>query len=152
MKSPPPSGPGNWITIDYKIGSINNFHVQCSNVWIIPIKNLCRVALLIHGYLIIQSWLWWTAYPNSYLSKKISTYVSLKTLWWYSPYLCQLVYVVMMISWRHKMEIFSVTGPLCGEFTGHQWITSHWITGHWWIPLTKASDVELWYFLWFVPE
>ena len=29
-------------------------------------------------------------------------------------------------------NIFSVTGPLCGEFTGHQWI-----------PLTKASDVEL---------
>ena len=30
-------------------------------------------------------------------------------------------------------NIFRVTGPLYGEFTGHQWI-----------PLTKASDVELW--------
>ena len=30
-------------------------------------------------------------------------------------------------------NIFRVTGPLCGEFTGH-----------WWIPLTKASDSELW--------
>ena len=31
------------------------------------------------------------------------------------------------------MEIFfRVTGPLCGEFTGHRWI-----------PLTKASDAEL---------
>ena len=28
--------------------------------------------------------------------------------------------------------VFHVTGPLCGEFTGHQWI-----------PLIKASDVEL---------
>ena len=28
-------------------------------------------------------------------------------------------------------NIFRVTGPLCGEFTGH-----------WWIPLTKASDAE----------
>ena len=28
-------------------------------------------------------------------------------------------------------NIFRVTGPLCGEFTIHQWI-----------PLTKASDVE----------
>ena len=28
-------------------------------------------------------------------------------------------------------NIFRVTGPLCGEFTGHQWI-----------PLTKASDAD----------
>ena len=33
-------------------------------------------------------------------------------------------------------NIFRVTGSLCGEFTGH-----------WWIPLTKASDAELWCFL-----
>ena len=32
--------------------------------------------------------------------------------------------------------IFRVTGPLCGEFTGHRWI-----------PLVKASDVKLWCFL-----
>ena len=34
-------------------------------------------------------------------------------------------------------NIFRVTGPLCGEFTGHRWI-----------PRTKASDAELWCFLW----
>ena len=33
-------------------------------------------------------------------------------------------------------NIFCVTGPLCGEFTGHRWI-----------PCTKASDAELWCFL-----
>ena len=38
-------------------------------------------------------------------------------------------------------NIFRVTGPLCGEFTGHRWI-----------PLTKVSDAELWCFLWSVPE
>ena len=38
-------------------------------------------------------------------------------------------------------NIYNVTGPLCGEFTGHRWI-----------PITKASDAELWYFLWSVPE
>ena len=32
-------------------------------------------------------------------------------------------------------NIFLVTGPLCGEFTGHRWI-----------PLTKASDAELYVF------
>ena len=38
-------------------------------------------------------------------------------------------------------NIFRITGPLWGEFTGHQWI-----------PLTKASDAELWCFLWSAPE
>ena len=38
-------------------------------------------------------------------------------------------------------NIFRVTGPLCGEFSGHRWI-----------PLTKASDAELWCFLWSAPE
>ena len=37
-------------------------------------------------------------------------------------------------------NIFRVTGPLCGEFTGHRWI-----------PYTKASNAELWCFLWSAP-
>ena len=40
-----------------------------------------------------------------------------------------------------KGNIYRVTGPLCGEFTGHQWIL-----------LTKDSDTELWCFLWSAPE
>ena len=40
--------------------------------------------------------------------------------------------------WRHQMETFSALLDLCcGEFTGHRWI-----------PRTKASDAELWCFLW----
>ena len=38
-------------------------------------------------------------------------------------------------------NIFHVTSLLCGEFTGQQWI-----------PPTKASDAELWCFLWSAPE
>ena len=38
-------------------------------------------------------------------------------------------------------NIFRVSGPLCGEFTGDRWI-----------PLTKASDAKLWCFLWSTPE
>ena len=37
--------------------------------------------------------------------------------------------------------IFRVTGHLCGEFTGPRWI-----------PRTKASDADLWCFLWSAPE
>ena len=37
-------------------------------------------------------------------------------------------------------NIFRITGPLCGAFTGHRWI-----------PFTKASDAEIWCFLWSAP-
>ena len=38
-------------------------------------------------------------------------------------------------------NIFRVTGPLWGESTDHRWI-----------PLTKARDAELWFFLLSAPE
>ena len=38
-----------------------------------------------------------------------------------------------IIKWKH----FPHHWPLWGDFTSHRWI-----------PLTKASDVELWFFLW----
>ena len=47
-------------------------------------------------------------------------------------------YVMMTSS---NGNIFCVTGPLCGEFTGSRWI-----------PRTKASDAELWCFLWSASE
>ena len=42
---------------------------------------------------------------------------------------------IMMMS--SNGNTFCITGPLWGESTGHRWI-----------PLTKASDTELWCFLW----
>ena len=53
-------------------------------------------------------------------------YIRLKSLWYIAAF--------MMSS---NGNIFLVTGPSCGEFTGDQWI-----------PLTKACDAELWCFLW----
>ena len=58
----------------------------------------------------------------------------------------QMRYVLSMIRNYLMMtssngNIFRVTGPLCGEFTGLRWI-----------PRTKASDAELWCFLWSTPE
>ena len=38
-------------------------------------------------------------------------------------------------------DFFRVTGLLWGESTGYRWI-----------PLTKASDAQLWFFLWSAPE
>ena len=46
-----------------------------------------------------------------------------------------------MSRWRHQKETFSELLALWGESTGDRWI-----------PLTKASDAELWCFLWSAPE
>ena len=54
-------------------------------------------------------------------------------------YMKEFVPHIMMTS--SNGSIFRVTGYICGEFTGPRWI-----------PLTKASDTELWYFLWSAPE
>ena len=53
-----------------------------------------------------------------------------QSLWEYIPWE---IHTMMTSS---NGNIFRVTGPLCGEFTGHLWI-----------PLTKASDAELRCFL-----
>ena len=42
-----------------------------------------------------------------------------------------------IFKWKHLHS----TSPFCREFTCQ-----------WWIPSTKASDVELWCFLWYLPE
>ena len=52
------------------------------------------------------------------------------------------IYISMTIRYWYMMtssngNIFRVTGHLYGEFTGPRWI-----------PRTKASDAELWCFLW----
>ena len=49
-------------------------------------------------------------------------------------------YIWLMIT-SSRRNIFRVTGPLSGEFTGLRWS-----------PRTKASDAELWWFLWSEPE
>ena len=60
--------------------------------------------------------------------------------------ICRILYIHVLpicsyhddvINWKH----FHVTGHLCREFTGPRWI-----------PRTKASDEELWCFLWSAPE
>ena len=59
--------------------------------------------------------------------------------WIRNPQNTSIVTYRMMTS--PNRNIFRVTGPLRGEFTGHRWI-----------PLTKASDAEIWCFLWSMPE
>ena len=49
------------------------------------------------------------------------------------------IHISMMTS--PNGDLFRVTGPLCRESTGDQWIA-----------LTKTSNAELWCFLWSAPE
>ena len=51
--------------------------------------------------------------------------------------ICHIEHKMTSLNWN----IFRITGPLCGQIIGHRLI-----------PLTKASDAELWRFLWPVPE
>ena len=46
-------------------------------------------------------------------------------------------------------QTFSALLALCA---GNSPVTVGGFTGHWWIPLTKASDADLWCFLWFTFE
>ena len=53
-----------------------------------------------------------------------------------------LVQNIVWFFFIYKWEFFfRVAGHLCGEFIGHRWI-----------PRTKASEAELWCFLWSAPE
>ena len=70
---------------------------------------------------------------------------------------CWLIWQAIDVVWRMDMQekwwlsscmmtssnwnVFRVTGHLCREFTGPRWI-----------PRTKASDAELWCFLWSASE
>ena len=68
-----------------------------------------------------------------YLFQNISWFLLFDGMAITSPTIVQTVH--MMTS--SNGNIFRVTGPLCGEFTG---------------PLTKASEAELWHFLWYTPD
>ena len=76
----------------------------------------------------------------------IKRYVCLQTIihlckkWfsvWISIYIITFLSVSFVMMTSSNKNISRVTGHLCGEFTGSRWI-----------PRTKASDAELWCFLW----
>ena len=75
-------------------------------------------------------------YGFSHSHQPIRSHVRKSLLTW-----IDLTWILLNMRTLSNENIFCVTGPLCGEFTGHRWI-----------PRTKASDAELCCFLWSVPE
>ena len=91
-------------------------------------------------HLMTSSWweiLWWSGGTYIYL---YLLFISIQLPGFVIARSSLIPYCIMMTS--SNGNIFRVTGHLCGEFTSHRR----------WILRTKAIDVELWYFLWSVPE
>ena len=102
----------------------------------------CSIPILsyIHGYAlekIEQTWYFFCLsyiVCNTMLLKSLCVKVSelLEMYIMKTTQFCNFPRQYDVIKWKH----FRVTGSLCGVFTGHRWI-----------PHTKASDAELWWFL-----
>ena len=94
-----------------------------TKLWIIPWSWFRR-----------QSFCWQQTYPLLFVLRKCGCNFKCVAR---TP--LDLLYLDMMTS--SNGNLFRVTGPLCGEFTGFRWI-----------PRTKTSDAELWWFLWSAPQ
>ena len=84
-----------------------------------------------------------------YIAKNIARHISLsKPKQWLMN---NILYYFLTLKWQRSSRsvmmtssngnIFRVTGPLWGEFTGQRWV-----------PLTKANGAELWCFIWSAPK
>ena len=116
--------PGPWF--DIKMSSYQYRKSHCED------KTILRPSYLHNGisYTCKTTSLYWIRAPTVYGQFGSSEIFTWMVLW----HGCA-VYLSMITP--SNGNIFRVTGPLCGEFTGHRWI-----------PCTKASDAELWCFLW----
>ena len=95
-------------------------------------------------------WKQWTHADTYYMTSNIHMFsfdlfccgyvISCGLMWYMYPYHSRLVHMGFMMT-SSNGNIFRVTGPLCGEFTGLRSI-----------PRTKASDAELWCVVWSAPE
>ena len=131
------------IRIEIQNFSFMKLHLKMSPVkWrpFCPEKdelNYCNVVFMFHD--IIDEILEMAGYDSHGKSTSCSTRQPFSCLWLVNN-THNLPRTKRMMTTSNG-NIFRVTGPLCGEFTGHRWI-----------PLTKASDAELWCFLRSAPE
>ena len=110
-------------------GKLHQSNTKSSSIWIMQVKWTESFVLrcFIHSQhcTLVQHW------TNIHNCLGCMSYITFN--------FCPVSRVIMMTS--SNGNIFRITGPLCGEFTGLRWI-----------PRTKASDAELWCFLWSASE
>ena len=114
-----------------------NFQLQFLQwKWLYLLQSLCLSSLFYQGPIKNNS---------AFVPAKVLVPIRQQAIIWTNAgpfYWCMYVslgYDNMMTS--SNGNIFRVTGHLCGKFTGPRWISR-----------TKASDAELWCFLWLTPE
>ena len=97
------------------------------------------------GWVITSYWYTWVSLRNHAPITRLGQLISVSIRCPWCPRFHREIRVYQDIMWWHPNcmmtssngNIFRVTGHLCGEFTCPRWI-----------PRTKASDAELWCFLW----
>ena len=116
---------------------------------------MCSFYLCLNKKLSKQSWSWWFETPSRSLWRHCNEIQTMPTYRLTALSLRGLLQKCGPTDKRHQTapeqpvvsmmtssngNIFRVTGPLGGEFTGDRWI-----------PRTNASGAELWYILWSAP-
>ena len=148
-----------WLMMVSSNGNI--FHItghlcgEFTGIWWIPCTKASDAAFWFFFDLSLNKWLrkqssgWWfetllrplwrhcNVLQFSLIGWNLASCKDISIL--YSHKRRKLCYDCMMTS--SNGNIFSITGPLWGEFTSQQWL-----------PLTKDSGLKLWCFLWSAPE
>ena len=96
-------------------------------------------------------------YPQMILP--LNSYIMLSTLYCHIPYMLSLIFSLTVVLWLFStVSVNFATLPssyddvIKWKHFLRYWIFVREFTGHRWIPCTKASDAELWCFLWSAPE
>ena len=112
-------------------------HQMKTPCWIVLSTSFSQVPL---PQILHQSLYVYAGYGSMFIGDQLNG-PGQQCLVWYQPrrHIISNIIVFMMTS--SNGNIFRVTGHLCGELTGSRWI-----------PHTKASDAELWCFLWSAAE
>ena len=153
----------NYVFFFYDILHEYNIYILCCFIYCMPPLGLCwDKPRWMHGLFRCSSdettWLvnanerHWRGCDSSVGVLVLCMYISIFTLYHIALFICRTLAIgkcssvitcdikkISLISLHDdviKRSIFRVTGPLWGESTGHRWI-----------PLTKASGAELYFFL-----
>ena len=116
-----------------------NFSEIFNEIHSFSLKKCIWKCNLWNGSHFVSTSMCYRKYSSWCLSQRVQLTISQH---WSLHWLCaKLMTDVNVMMTSSNGNIFRITGPLCREFTSHRRI-----------PRTKASDVELWCFLWSATE
>ena len=151
----------NKLELELEFDLVNKSHlpifngrsISCTNIWVYCIHAITNKPIATGNIQPISSnsnpslaiWWWDQRGKNARASSLTKTYQVISepydNVMSYKCFPHWVQYFVGSMMTSSNGNIFRVTDHLCGEFTGPRWI-----------PRTKASDAELWCFLWSASE